>query len=73
MSRNVVRVLPDEGNWKVTFNGKYYSSHVLKQTAIDKGRGLAKANTPSQLIIHKADGTIETEYTYERDPYPPRG
>jgi len=71
--RNIVGVLPMNYDWKVTFNGSLSSRHVLKSTAIETGKSLAKANQPSQLIIHKADGTIETEYTYGNDPYPPRG
>lgn len=72
-SRNIIRVLPNNGDWKVTYNGSFYSSHILKSAAVDKGTLLAKSNLPSQLIIHRADGTIETEYTYGSDPYPPVG
>jgi hypothetical protein len=49
------------------------SNHYTKQAAVDEGRRVAKANAPSQLVIQKADGTIETEHTYEYDPYPPPG
>ncbi|MFH6681001.1 DUF2188 domain-containing protein [Clavibacter michiganensis] len=34
---------------------------------------MARANQPSQLIIHQSDGTIEDERTYGNDPFPPRG
>jgi Uncharacterized protein conserved in bacteria (DUF2188) len=44
---------------------------LTKQAAGDEGRRVGKANAPSQLVIHKADGTIETEHTYEYDSYPP--
>jgi hypothetical protein len=33
----------------------------------------AKADPPSQLLVMRANGTIEYEYTYEYDPYPPVG
>ena len=39
----------------------------------DAGAEVAKANALSQLVIHRADGTIEDERTYGEDPYPPAG
>jgi hypothetical protein len=45
----------------------------VKQDAIDSGRRVAIANQPSQLVVHRADGTIEVEWTYDNDPYPPKG
>ena len=73
MHRNIVRILPKSGEWKITFNGSEVGIYSLKATAIEKGKSLAKSNMPSQLVIYKADGTIETEYTYGNAPYPPRG
>ncbi len=45
----------------------------LKAEAVARGRELAKAEPPSQLIVHTADGKFENEYTYGDDPFPPRG
>ncbi|CAM98544.1 DUF2188 domain-containing protein [Clavibacter michiganensis] len=59
--------------WTVTHAGSTVSTHSTKQYAIDAGVALAKANQPSQLIIHRSDGTIEDERTYGNDPFPPRG
>lgn len=73
MARKVYRVLPNGTQWQVKHDGRVLSNHYTKQVAVDEGRRVAKANEPSQLVIHKADGTIETEYTYGNDPYPPRG
>lgn len=43
-----------------------------KQGAVQKGRDrMAKAN--GQLIIHKADGHLQEERTYGKDPFPPKG
>jgi hypothetical protein len=39
-----------------------------KQPATDTGRKLALYNQPSQLVVHRADGTIEFEWTYRNDP-----
>jgi len=35
---------------------------------VNHARELAKANQPSQIIIHTRDGRIETEHTYGDDP-----
>ncbi|KAF0259841.1 hypothetical protein CMMCAS08_15625 [Clavibacter michiganensis subsp. michiganensis] len=59
--------------WTVTHAGSTVSTHSTKQYAIDAGVALARANQPSQLIIHQSDGTIEDERTYGNDPFPPRG
>jgi hypothetical protein len=73
MARKVYHVVPNGTNWQVKHNGQVFSNHILKSAAIESGRQVAIANQPSQLVIHKADGTIETEYTYGNDPYPPVG
>ena len=73
MARKVYRVVPNGTNWQVKHNGQVLSNHTLKANAIDAGRRVAIANQPSQLVVHRADGTIETEYTYGNDPYPPVG
>lgn len=39
-----------------------------KQGAINRGRELAQKQEKSRLIIHKKDGSIQTEYTYGMDP-----
>lgn len=66
-------VVPNGTNWQVKHEGRVLSSHYRKDEAVQAGQRVAKANTPSQLIIMRQDGTIEKEYTYELDPFPPRG
>jgi len=73
MARKVYRVVPHQGNWAVTHNGYVVSTHILKENAVTAGQTVAKANQPSQLVVHRADGTIEYEYTYGSDPFPPAG
>jgi hypothetical protein len=44
-----------------------------KDSAIDRGRELAKKEA-GELIIHKEKrNQIQEERTYRKDPYPPRG
>lgn len=71
--RNRYDVVPSNTNWAVKHEGATLSTHVLKSAAIDAGVKVARQNAPSQLVIHRADGTIEDERTYGNDPYPPPG
>lgn len=73
MTRKRYDVVHKIGNWHVTHLGRTLSTHVLKSTAIDAGVAVARRNAPSQLVIHRADGTFEDERTYGNDPFPPRG
>lgn len=73
MARMVFHVVPNGSNWQVKHAGKVLTNHFLKSAAIEKGRDYALANKPSQLVIHLANGQIETEYTYGDDPNPPKG
>lgn len=73
MSRKQYHVSPSGSNWKLTLAGVTLSTHITKPPAIDAGVAVARANQPSQLLIHRADGTIEDERTYGDDPFPPRG
>lgn len=78
MARVVYRVLPDGGDWEVTRERVVLRRFALKSDAVSHGQREAKAEwenrrQPTQLVVHKADGTIEYEYTYGNDPFPPPG
>ncbi|WP_280483600.1 DUF2188 domain-containing protein [Nocardia farcinica] len=73
MARNRYWVVPDGGNWKVTFEGRILSTHLVKSAAVEAGTKAAKANQPSQLTVLKQNGQIEYEHTYGDDPFPPNG
>jgi hypothetical protein len=72
-TRKRYEVVPAGTNWSVKHAGAVLSNHALKSAAVDAGVKVAKANQPSQLLIHRADGTIEDERTYGDDPFPPKG
>jgi hypothetical protein len=74
-TRTVYDVAPNGDGWHVKRRGaeKAASVHDTKIPAIEAGIEVARNNEPSQLVIHKADGTIEQERTYGNDPFPPRG
>ena len=74
--RRVYHVVPgDDGGWDVKKEGgQRASGHFQKKTdAVGRGKELAKKQGPSQIMIHKQDGTFQSEYTYVNDPYPPKG
>jgi len=73
MARKVYHAVPSGSMWQVKHSGDVLSTHLYKTDAINSGREVAKRNQPSQLVIHLANGEIETEYTYGDDPNPPRG
>lgn len=51
---------------------KPLSSHLKQETAVAKGRQLAKARKVEHLI-HGKDGKIHSRNSYGHDPFPPRG
>ena len=67
-------VVPHAEGWAVKGEGNNRATRVFpKQTeAIEFGRTIAQ-NQKAQLKVHSADGKIRTEYTYGKDPFPPRG
>ena len=75
--RKVLYVSPHGTQWKVHWqgesNGKIFDK---KEDAIKYARSLVASlpeGTCSQIIVQRADGTFQTEWTYGQDPYPPRG
>jgi hypothetical protein len=72
-TRKIYRVQHLEGSWHVRHDGSTLSRHALKDDAVAEGQKVAKANEPSQLVVHRLDGTFEYEYTYGSDPFPPAG
>ncbi len=68
--RYVLHVTPNVNGWQVKRQGSDETEWLVdnKDNAVTHARDLAKANRPSQIIIHTRDGKIETEHTYGDDP-----
>lgn len=66
-TRKVLHVVPAEEGWKVEAEGaaKATSVHGTKDEAVQAAREIAQAERPSQLIVHKKDGTFQNETTYD--------
>lgn len=73
--RQVYHVVPAQGGWEVKKQGNKRPSAkaARKVDAVQKGKELAKKAALGQIIIHKKDGTIQTEHTYGADPRRSRG
>ena len=65
-------VTPFHNGWQVKGEGagEFDQEAVVdtKERAVELAREQAKQVQPSQVIVHKSDGVIETEYTYGDDP-----
>lgn len=73
--REKFHVVPKEKGWQVKKEGgnRAMKNFKRKQDAVDYGRNKAKEVDIGQLKIHGKDGKIQTEYTYGKDPHPPKG
>ncbi len=69
-TRVIYHVVPAPEGWAVKEqrNPVAVSTHRTKAEAVAAGRVIAKSHTLGQLIVHRANGTFETEYTYGKDP-----
>ncbi|MFH1362074.1 MAG: DUF2188 domain-containing protein [bacterium] len=75
-SRKRVWVSPDgEGGWNVKSQDTTRAAGNFedKVDAVDKAKSIAKNAPTGQVIIQGRNGKIQTEHTYKKDPYPPRG
>ena len=55
-----------DGGWKVQAEGasRATSVHKTKGEAVANARELAGNNQPSQLLVYKQNGTVQSEQTY---------
>ena len=73
--RVAIHVVPDDGQWmvKIESNQKGEARYPTKTAAISVAVEMAKRNMPSQVKIHKRNGSFQEERTYGDDPFPPHG
>lgn len=70
MPRKTYHVVKQDDQWKVKGEKAERSSGNFdtKDAAVDRAKELAKSQPLGQVVIHKQDGTIQTEHTYGADP-----
>ncbi len=63
------------GKWEIKLKGaKSPSARAeIKTAAVARAKELAKKAKLGQVIVHKTDGKIQTEYTYGADPKRSKG
>jgi hypothetical protein len=65
MKRTRIEVAPVETGWIVTRQGfGRDSTHLTKDAAIKRAVKLARDKQPSELTIHRTDGSIQETRTY---------
>jgi hypothetical protein len=71
VTRTVYDVSPDGRRWTFSEEGSVRSRHSTKDQAVNAALKAARQNAPSQLRIHRLDGSIESDRKYEQEVYPP--
>lgn len=67
--RKVFHVSPHDEGWKLVLEGteKPVSFHSTKDEAMTAAREAAKKAEPSQVVVHKMDGTVQSQFGYGED------
>jgi poly(hydroxyalkanoate) granule-associated protein len=67
-TRKVYHVVTADEGWKIELEGttKPLATYPTKDGALEGAREVAQANEPSQVVVHRMDGTIQTNYTYDQ-------
>jgi poly(hydroxyalkanoate) granule-associated protein len=63
----VLHVVPDSAGWlvEVEGGGPVESTHRTKKDALDRARERGRAGSPSRVVVHRADGTIQRQIRYD--------
>ena len=72
--RTVFHVSARDGKWVVTRERRpdgEYDSFETRDEAVARARGEARQQLPSQVKVHRADGSLDSEFTYGADTSPP--
>jgi Uncharacterized protein conserved in bacteria (DUF2188) len=76
MARAQFYVLKNGGQWKIRHNDKDYdfpTQASAMKAAVDAAHQAGTKGLDAQVLVQDRDGRWQTEWTYGRDPYPPRG
>lgn len=74
MERQEFHVQPEGSLWAIKIQaGAALSQHDTERAAVDEGRRMARDNRPCRLVIHRSDGSVESEEAYERQRNPAQG
>lgn len=67
VQERVLHVVPGSDGWIVTLEGEDdpVSAHDTKKEAVSTARKTAKEHTPSQLVVHKQDRSVQESFSYD--------
>lgn len=69
IKRTRFEVAPADRGWAVEREGMGLdSTHTTKEAAVQRGVQLARDRAPSELIIHRQDGSVQEVRNYGTDP-----
>ncbi len=65
-----------QGDWSISFNGSQYGPYKSQKeairAAITAAQGSGKKGAAAEVLLQGTNNKFLTEWTYGRDPYPPR-
>lgn len=77
MAHDKYFVVLDEGQWKISYNGKHYGPYSTQakanRVAIDTAKKSGDKGNQAQVFVQGRDSKFRAEWTYGDDPYPPPG
>jgi hypothetical protein len=77
MARAQYYVVLDQGQWKVSFEGKHHGVFDTQakaiRTAVDWAHAAGQKGHDAQVLVQGRDSKWRAEWTYGHDPYPPPG
>jgi hypothetical protein len=71
MARKVIQVTRKSNQWHL--KGGSDRAFETKAKALAQAKREAKAAPLGQVVVHRMDGVIQTEYTYGQDPRRTKG
>jgi poly(hydroxyalkanoate) granule-associated protein len=65
----VLHLVPGAEGWALREEGsdRDLTTHGTKKAALQGAREVAQASAPSRLVIHRADGTVQDQVSYESE------
>jgi len=77
MARAIYYVVLHQGQWKIKHNDKHYGPYSTQaeaiRIAVDTAKKAGENGYDAQVLVQGTNHQFRTEWTYGKDPYPPRG
>lgn len=77
MARLEYYVVKHDGQWKIKHEGKHYGPYATQRDAIHMAVNTAhkagQSGHTAQVLVQGENNQFRTEWTYGKDPYPPKG